>query len=834
MPAITPVAMAPSLVLIGLAGLVGYLSRERQESEAALRTSETRLRLALDGAQLGEWEWDVGTGQLHLSTRVREMFGLQPGGSVTIAEYEATVHADDRTRVQAAMQETMRRRSDYDVEYRLQLEDGAMRWVAVTGRPTSMQSNEPLRLVGVVADITERYIAQRSLRESERLYRAIGESIEYGAWVADRQGRHLYASESFLNLIGQTQSQCAGFGWADVLRPEERHATVAAWKACVATQQSFWDREFSVRGVDGRWHPILMRGVPVKNESGDVVCWAGLHLDIAGLKRAQDEARHSEQRFRLLADTAPVLVWMSGRDKLCTFFNRPWLDFTGQTMEHELGNGWAEGVHPDDVDKCLTVYTQAFDARSDFAMDYRLRRHDGEYRWLLDRGVPLHDAGNEFSGYIGGCIDITDIKQAEVQREALLARERAARGEAERANRVKDEFLATVSHELRTPLNAILGWASLLQKQVNDPVKLKEGLTVIERNSRVQARIVDDLLDVSRVIAGKVRLDVQRVELPSVIDAALDGVRPAADAKGIRLQRVLDPLAGPVKGDPGRLQQIVWNLLSNAIKFTPRQGHVQVSLERVNSHLEITVTDSGQGIAPEFLPHIFERFRQADSSMTRAHGGLGIGLAIVKHLVEMHGGTVSAKSAGLEQGATFTVSLPVAAALQDAVDAARPREHPTVAYDASDPCDSPGLAGVRVLVVDDDPDSRALIEQLLTDCEAEVRTAASADEAIDTFAIWPPTVILSDIGMPEQDGYMLIRRIRALERDKARPTPAAALTAFTRSEDRRRALLSGYQTHVGKPVEPAELIAVVASLAGLTSSRAERPARAAASVTTAI
>lgn len=808
-----PLALAPSLVLVGLAAVVGYLSIERLDTETALKASETRLRLALEGAQLGEWEWDVATGQLHLSPRVREMFGLSADRDVSLAEYEETIHPNDRARVQDAMRRTVLRRSEYNVEYRLCLPDGTIRWVAVRGRPASLDASHPLRLVGVVADITERRVAEKALRDSERLYRAIGESINYGTFVCDRQGRNMYQSESFLSLVGFTQSQVADFGWSDVVHPDDRDAVIAGWKACVVTEQPLWDREFRVRGVDGKWHPILSRAVPVRDESGQVVCWAGISLDIAGLKHAQEEARAGEERFRLLADTAPVLIWMSGRDKLRTFFNRPWLEFTGRTMEQEHGNGWAEGLHPDDVDRVLAVYTRAFDARQPFSLDFRLRRSDGSYRWLLDRGVPLTDSGRDFSGYIGGCIDITDLKQVEAEREELLARERTARGDAEQANRIKDEFLATVSHELRTPLNAILGWASILQKHLHSPERLKDGLIVIERNSRVQARIIDDLLDVSRVIAGKIRLDVQKVDLPSVIEAALDGLRPAAEAKGLRLHSVIDPQAGPVKGDPSRLQQVVWNLVSNAIKFTPRNGQVHVSLERVNSHIEITVSDTGQGITPEFLPHIFERFRQADSSVTRTHGGLGIGLAIVKHLVEMHGGAVQARSMGTGQGATFTVTLPLVV-IQEPEQPAM-REHPRVSYEVSDVSEPPPLTGVRVLVVDDDPDSRQLIEDVLVDCQAEVRTAASADEGVDAWAAWQPTVILSDIGMPGKDGYDFIRRVRSRESGRA-PTPAAALTAFTRSEDRRRALLAGYQTHVGKPVEPAELVAVVASLAGLT------------------
>ncbi len=405
-------------------------------------------------------------------------------------------------------------------------------------------------------------------------------------------------------------------------------------------------------------------------------------------------------------------------------------------------------------------------------------------------------------------------KRSAAERDRLLEAERAARSQAERVSLQKDEFLATLSHELRTPLNAILGWAQILRRgKLDDKESVEEGLDVIERNARVQTQLIEDLLDMSRIVSGKIRLDVQRVDLQDVVKAAVASVRHSAEAKEIRLQVVLDPLAGPVRGDPNRLQQCFWNLLSNAIKFTPKGGKVQVGLERVNSHLEVCVTDTGQGIRPEFLPHVFERFRQADGSTTRKHGGLGLGLSIVKHLVELHGGAVRAKSAGEGQGSTFCVELPLMVVHPPEPEV--PREHPRAPAAASaERFDHPSLDGLTVLVVDDEADARTLIKRVLEECGARVLLAASAAEGFEILRRERPSMIVSDIGMPGEDGYDFIRRVRKLPAAEGGRTPAAALTAFARAEDRTRALRAGYQTHVAKPVEPTELSAVVASLAG--------------------
>jgi signal transduction histidine kinase len=404
-------------------------------------------------------------------------------------------------------------------------------------------------------------------------------------------------------------------------------------------------------------------------------------------------------------------------------------------------------------------------------------------------------------------------QRTEEERALLLA-------EAEAANRTKDEFLATMSHELRTPMTAILGWAQLLRSNTLGEEDFVRALEIVERNAQAQNKLIEDLLDISRIITGKLRLDVRGVDLAAVVGAVVEALRPTAEAKAIRLQAMLDPQASPVSGDADRLQQVVWNLLSNAIKFTPKGGRVQVRLERVNSHVEIIVSDSGKGISAEFLPHVFDRFRQADSTSTRKHGGMGLGLSIVRQLVELHGGTVSVESGGVGQGATFIVQLPLMVVRREPEANARPlqRRHPTAGGNALSFDCPPSLKGLRVLVVDDEPDTRRLLRTVLEQCGSEVTTAGSAAEAFAAFTESKPDVLISDIGMPEEDGYELIGKLRATEVGHDARIPAIALTAYARVEDRIRALNAGFQVHVPKPIEPVELIAVVASLSGRTGN----------------
>jgi PAS domain S-box-containing protein len=563
-----------------------------------------------------------------------------------------------------------------------------------------------------------------------------------------------------------------------------------------------------------------------------------------------------EARYRTLLEQIPAVVFMAFLDKgIGEAYVSPQIEaMLGFTQEEWLNDPvrWYRQIHPDDKARWSLEAAQTFLSGEPLRSVYRVMARDGHVIWFhCEAKMVRRDDGRPW--FIHGVgFDVTELKQAEAalqeahdelemrvrqrtaelatanaelqleiverkraeqEREQMLIREQAARAEAESANRTKDEFLATVSHELRTPLNAILGWTRMLRTGRIDEDTMARALETIERNAKAQAQLIADLLDVSRITSGKLRLDVRSVDLVSLIEAAIDSVQPAADAKGIRLQAVLDPRAGPVSGDPNRLQQVVWNLLSNAIKFTPREGRVQVRLERINSHIEITVSDTGKGINADFLPYVFDRFRQADGTISRAYGGLGLGLAIVRHLIELHGGMVHAYSAGEGLGATFTVRLPLMI-VRDSKrfpGEALERRHPSADDEAPFEC-PPVLNGLRVLVVDDEVDVPQLLSTVLRLCGAEVTAVASVAEAMAAIQQMQPDIVVSDIEMPHEDGYSLIRKLRALETERRGHVPAIALTAHARMEDRLRALSAGYDAHVAKPVEPAELVAVIASI----------------------
>ena len=560
---------------------------------------------------------------------------------------------------------------------------------------------------------------------------------------------------------------------------------------------------------DGTLLNISLSISPVRNAAGDIVGASKIARDITPQKRAEDALRESNERFRLMANSAPVLIWIADVSKSRVWFNQVWLDFTGRTAEQEQGFGWTQNLHEDDLARYLQAYGDGFESRKPFRNEFCMRRADGMARWLVEHATPLFEGpGRSFSGYIGSCVDNTETRQVQAEREETLKAERSAREQAERVGRLKDEFLATVSHELRTPLNAILGWSTLMRRLPPGSEDQMRGLETIERNARVQAQIISDLLDMSRIISGKVQLDVQAIDLAEVINAAIDAVKLSIEAKKLRLRVTLDASAGRLRGDPNRLQQVFWNLLTNAVKFTPAGGFINVVMERVNSHVEVSVEDSGIGIQPEFLAFVFDRFRQADSSTTRRHGGLGLGLSIVKHLVELHGGQVRVKSAGEGQGATFVVALPISV-MQ--TEAATRHENPSFGDVDVGSIELPNLKGVRALVVDDQPDARVLMCRLIEEHGGHCALAESGREALKMLQEQEVDILISDIGMPDFDGYDLIRKIRSLPAP-LKHLPAIALTAYARADDRQRALLAGYQMHLSKPVEPRELIAGIASL----------------------
>ncbi len=531
----------------------------------------------------------------------------------------------------------------------------------------------------------------------------------------------------------------------------------------------------------------------------------------ARLREELDEQRHL---LRTVTDTSTIALFVTDEQGCCTYLNPAAERLTGYTLDdlrpaplHEFLHTARPARGPTPI-AGVPAERAAIGAPPVVTEDEFVRR-DGSTFAAAVAVSPVVVDGRVVATVVE-VQDATERRRHEEEREALLDSERAARAEAERAARAKDEFVATLSHELRTPLNAILGWAALLRKNgCADAAEVAKGMEVIERNARHQGQLISDLLDISRITAGKIRLDVQPVDLPLVVESALESVRPAAEAKGVRLDRVIETVDRTVMGDPARLQQVVWNLLSNAIKFTPRDGRVQVVVSRVASYVQITVSDTGEGIDPVQLPHLFERYRQADGSSTRRHGGLGLGLAIVKHLVELHGGSVHVKSDGPGHGAAFSVLLPVRAARpSEEAEGPHPRAHAAMVLDAS----APTLDGLSILVVDDEEDARELIDRILRDRGANVRTAGSGDEALDALAAEHPDLLISDIGMPGMDGYTLIQSVRERWPESAQSLPAIALTAFARSEDRTRALLAGFQSHIAKPVEAAELVATVASL----------------------
>lgn len=526
---------------------------------------------------------------------------------------------------------------------------------------------------------------------------------------------------------------------------------------------------------------------------------------IAGLAQA---------RLAAIVESSDDAIVSKNLDGIIESWNPAAEKLFGYTPEEAVGQSILLIVPPELRDEERTILSNLREGRKIDHFETQRMAKDGRRIDISLTVSPIRDATGRIVGASKIARDVTAWKQSQRDREALLEAERHARETAQRVNLLKDEFLATLSHELRTPLNAIMGWAQLMSAGVLKPQEFIEAGQVIERNARTQKQLIDDLLDMSRIISGKLRLDLQHIQPIQFIEAAVETVEPSAQAKGIRIETLLDPAAGPISGDAGRLQQVMWNLLSNAVKFTPKNGRIQVLLERVNSHLEVTVADSGEGISPEFLPHVFERFRQADATKTRQHGGLGLGLAIVKQIIELHGGSVQARSAGLGAGTTFILRLPPLAI--HTADREPAGVHPRASqtdhkYPAVD------LANLKVLIVDDEPDARELVSRVIAASGADTSTVESAAAALTKIATERPDILICDIGMPAMDGYELLRQLR--RQDHGKDIPAIALTAFARSEDRTQAMLAGYIAHVAKPVEPAELLATIAVVTNRAASR---------------
>ncbi len=1027
---------------------------DQKRAEDEWRRSEQRLQLAQQAGRMGVWEWNLLTNDISWSEGIWAILGLEPG-SIT-SNFESFVkflHPDEQQLVLQRVEMAFAQGDEYCDEFRVIRQDGTICWLLSKGQVIRTQDGQPERLLGINVDISDRKQAEEVLRQSEERLRLAMEGAQMGTWDVDlNTGKAIWSDQHFtmLGYEPTPNGEASEAIWYSRIHPEDRERVFQEWQQS-RQEHRLYRAEYRVVRADTQhiaWLAAL--GSFVYNPDGEAVRSIGVLFDISDRKRAEVALQESESRFRNIADHSPIMIWMSAADGAGVWFNQQWCEFTGQTLEEALGRGWLAAVHPEDAQAIETTCLQAHQRHEPVRLEYRLRRQDGEYRWVFDSAVARFDDTGAYLGYIGSIIDISDRKQAEAklqqtlqtlttlikasplpivviqpnmtvqlwnpaaeqlfgwseaevlgqpipivpeekrnqcrqvraavvkgevfagvetyrckrdgatvivsisaaplhneqdnlnaillifqditqrqqaeealrqseerlrlallvgkagiwdwdilhnhvtwseqiyefygltpstfggrvedfaqlihpddqarmsetirqaleekasyelefrvvqpsgkvcwlsttggvivdaqghpirmlgatrditerkvveeEREQLLLSEQQAREEAERANRIKDEFLAVLSHELRSPLNPILGWVKLLQSRTLDGPKTKHALATIERNAKLQTQLIEDLLDVSRILRGKLVLSAVPVNLASTIEAALETVRLAAEAKGIPIQRVLDPNVGQVMGESARLQQVIWNLLSNAVKFTPSGGTIEIRLEQINTHAQLQVKDTGKGITREFLPHVFEYFRQEDGTTTRKFGGLGLGLAIVRHLVELHGGTVWADSPGEGLGATFTVRLPLRP-----ISTQTPQDNPPATLVAD-------LTGLRILVVDDQPDIRDMVAFILEQAGARVRVASHATEALNLMRESVPDVLVCDIGMPDMDGYMLMRQIRTLPSEQGGTIFAIALTAYAGEINQQQALAAGFQMHISKPVEPEFLVKAI-------------------------
>lgn len=830
---------------------------ERKRKEEQLRKSEHQLATAQEIASVGSWEWDIQENKVAWSDELYRIYGIPQSREIDYETFLNSVHPEDRAMTEETIRRAFSNGRPFSFYHRIVRPDGAVRTLHARGEVILGPNGQPVRMIGTGQDITERRAAEEELRRTEAFLNSIVENLPNMIFVKEaKELRFVRFNKAGEALLGYSREELIGKNDTDFFPKEQADFFISKDREVLRDGYLLNIPEEPIQTKHHGTRILSTKKIPLYDKDGKPLYLLGISEDITERKKmeaereqlvreqtARIEAEAAQHRLTFLSEASALLassleyeatlsrVAQLAVPRLADWCTVSMVDEEGSIRQLAVAHINPEKIHwaremerryPLDPNAPRGVAAVLRSGRSEIYPEISdvllagAARDDEHLRILRELGiqsamiVPLIVQGRPVgaitfvSAESGWRYNESDLSLAEeLARRAAVAIENARLyRQAQDANRAKDEFLAVVSHELRTPLNAILGWSQLLHSGELDPETTARALESIGRNATAQTQLIEDLLDVSRIVSGKLHLDVHQVEIGPIIQAAIDTVQPAADAKEISLSCRLSEPSIFVLGDPDRLQQVIWNLLSNSIKFTPEQGRVSVQVTRSNLHVIIQVSDTGIGIAPDFLPFVFDRFRQANSSSTRSHSGLGLGLAIVRHLVELHGGTVSVESPGEGKGATFTVILPVRSV----------RLKEEKAHSPSASAQGASLDGLRVLVVDDEADARDLVTTALRRCQAEVKAVSSAQEAMSVFEEAWPDVLVSDIAMPNEDGYGLIRKVRALAPERGGNTPAVALTAYARSEDRAKILSSGFQVYLSKPIEPAHLVASVAKL----------------------
>jgi PAS domain S-box-containing protein len=774
---------------------------DRKIAEASAHDEEKRLAFHVENTPLAVIEWDSEFKVLRWSPAAQRLFGWKAEEVLgkRFSDWQFVV-PDDIEAVSRVGQRQNEGQEHHGISRnRNYTKLGTILHCEWYNSALYSDAGKLISVLSLVLDVTVATRIEEALRKSEAQYRLLFEANPHAMWVFDLTTlRFLAVNDAAVRHYGYSRAEFLDMTIKDIRPPEdvealEEYLTSDPAEIEHAGEWRHQKKDGTIINVDVTTSRLSFAGRPAE--------FVLVH-DITERNRAETALRISEDRYRDLVDNSHELICTHDLEGRVLSVN-PWAArVLGYPQGSLVGTNIRDGLLPEyraQFDEYLRTVITEGSARGVM----KVRTATGETR-LWEYYNTLRTEGVEKPIVRGMANDATE-------RRLALQREKEARLEAEAANRVKDEFLSTLSHELRTPLTAIMGWADLLLHDEVEFEKRRQAIETIFRNANSQCQLINDLLEVSRIITGKLRLEFVACDLESVIEAAAEGIRPTAEAKGVRLQVLLEPNTGPVFGDRERLQQIVWNLLSNGVKFTRKGGLVQVTLQRSDSNVEIVVKDTGVGISSDFLPHVFDRFRQADGSTTRNYGGLGLGLAIVRHLVELHGGSARAESAGQNQGSSFTVRLPPMTVTEDQPEPVVVQ--PTLALAEARDRQPASLEGLRILVVDDEFDARTLLTAMLERCEAQVVAVSSSREALESIAGWKPDVLIADIGMPVEDGYGLIRKVRAMPAERGGETPALALTAYARTEDRMRALAEGYQVHLAKPVDRFELADAVSNLA---------------------